>query len=486
LLSSGRRTAVPRQHTLRGMLDWSFALLSMQEQALFARLGLFADAFTPEAAADICGDDLESVRDGLAALIAKSLVTVVEDRDGRMRYRLLETMRAYALDRLGEGAEFDRYARRFAQYFLAAAHDADHRYGRIPNHDFLASVEPDLDNFRAALDRTFGRQNDPVLGAELAGSLGWVYRQTSLFAEGARWCEKALAENDGLERAVAGRLHMALSYFYFNMGQMQAALAAAERATEAYAQAALPSDLAWSLTQEAYCLYLLGRVDESRDAVTRAVAAAREQDDPLRLAGALNAFALTIPLERAAERFAPLEEAIRSYRAAGDEGAIVPTANLAETHYATGDFAAALACGLDVVAMTRKNRDRSNLAAALTNVAAYALTLDDVAQADAAAREALSLVRDLGKTLNAMCALQHLGSVAARRGEYLRAARLAGASNRLYADFGLAREFTEQSLYDRTVGEISVAVGSERLAEELKAGAALALEIALDEALAAS
>jgi tetratricopeptide (TPR) repeat protein len=278
---------------------------------------------------------------------------------------------------------------------------------------------------------------------------------------------------------------MALCFFYFNMGQMLAALDAAERATQAYGEAALPSDLAWSLTQEAYCLYLLGRLDDSRDAVTRAVAVAREQDDPLRLAGALNALALTIPLDRAAERFAPLEEAIRCYRAAGDEAAVVPTANLAETHYATGNFGAALSAGLDVVAMTRKNRDRSNLAAALTNVAAYALTLDDVAQAEAAAREALGLIRDLGKTLNAMCALQHLGSVAARRGKYLRAARLAGASNRLYADFGLAREFTEQSLYDRTLDEIRTAVGEQLLREQLETGAALSLETALDEALAA-
>ena len=213
---------------------------------------------------------------------------------------------------------------------------------------------------------------------------------------------------------------MALSFFYFNMGRMQDAFDAAERATEAYAAAAQRTELAWALTQQGYCLYLLGRAGESRDAVLRAVATAREQDDPLRLAGALNAFALTIPIERVAERFAPLEEAIRCYRAAGDEGAIVPTANLAETHYATGNYASALAAGLDVVAMTRKNRDRSNLAAALTNVAAYALTLDDVEQADAAAREALGLVRDIGKTLNTMCALQHLGSVAARRGDYVR------------------------------------------------------------------
>jgi tetratricopeptide (TPR) repeat protein len=264
---------------------------------------------------------------------------------------------------------------------------------------------------------------------------------------------------------------------------MQPAFDAARSATAAYDTGGNPTELAWALTQQGYCLYLLGRADDARDAAARAVATARGQDDPLRLAGALNAFALTIPLERAAERFAPLEEAIRAYRAAGDQGAIVPTANLAETHYATGNYAAALACGLDVVAMTRKNRDRSNLAAALTNVAAYALTVDDVAQACEAAGEALGLVRDVGKTLNAMCALQHLGSVAARRGAYERAARLAGASNRLYAEFGLAREFTEQSLYDRTIVDIRSGLDDAALQILLDEGAAMPLEDTIAYAL---
>jgi hypothetical protein len=134
--------------------------------------------------------------------------------------------------------------------------------------------------------------------------------------------------------------------------------------------------------------------------------------------------------------------------------------------------------------MTRKNLDRSNLAAALTNVAAYALTLDDVDQAREAAHEALGLVREIGKTLNAMCALQHLGSVSAVRGDAVRGARLAGASNRLYEDFRLSREFTEQSLYDRTLERIRAAIGEEPLQRALRAGAALPFELAVDEALA--
>jgi len=483
LLARGRRTADPRQQTLRGMIDWSFALLSTAERQLFARLGLFAESFSPEAAAEICGDDVTAVRDALGTLIAKSLVSVVTSGGG-LRYRLLETMRAYALARLHEAGEFDRYARRFAQYYHSLAQASDERYGRIPNRVFLAQVEPELDNFRAALEWTLGERHDLRLGAELAGDLGWAYRQCSLFAEGARWCARALLENgDQLSEATAGRLHMALSFFHFNMGEVQPALDDALRAERAYRAAGSDGEHAWALTQEAYCLYLLGRHDAMGAVAAQAVRLARSQTDPLRLATALNAFALTIPLERAAERIAVLEEAIVAYRAAGDDSAIVPMANLAETHNANGNAAAALACGLDVVEMTRENRDRPNLSAALSNVAAYALTVGDNAQAESAAREALQLVRDVGRTMNAMCALQHAGTVEARRGNVIVAARLLGAASRLYADFGLEREFTEQTLYDRTVAELRESLDQAAIDAHARDGARLSLDGALDEAL---
>ncbi|GAC1597343.1 MAG: hypothetical protein NVS3B28_29210 [Candidatus Velthaea sp.] len=483
LLANGRRTALPRQRTLRGMIDWSFALLAPNEQQLFARLGMFSAAFSPEAAREICNDNGASVQNALEDLSAKSLVVAIEQPAGGVRYRLLETIRAYALDRLREDGEYDRCARRFAEYFLALAKAADGRYGRIPNAEFLALVEPDLDNFRMALEWSLGCRNDPALGAELAGAMGWIYRQTSFFAEGVRWTERALTEGAAVSAVVTGRLHMALSFLYFNMGGMERALDAATQAAACYRAAPAPSELCWALTQQVYCSYMLGTMDGVRTIATEAVEIARRQGDTFRLAGALNALAMTFPIERAAERFAPLEEAIRCFRAAGDEGALAPTANLAEANYATGNFATALSLGLELVAMTRKNRDRSNLASALSNVAAYALTVDDVAQAEIAAREALGLVRDLGKTLITMCALQHLGTVAARSADHVRAARLLGASDELYREFGLTREFTERALYDRTLEVIRTELGDAALAEHLAAGASLPLAGAVGEAL---
>jgi predicted ATPase/transcriptional regulator with XRE-family HTH domain len=484
LLAGGRRSAEPRQQTLRGTIDWSYELLTVDERESFARLGLFAAAFTLDAAADICASDAAAFRETLAALVAKSLVTIVEEDDGRLRYRLLETMRAFALDRLRASGRYDTYARRFAAYFCARAKAADVKYRRVSDGEFFDLVGADIDNFRAALEWSLGQRNDTQLGAELAGALGWAYRQTALSREGARWAERALAQTTTVEPAVIGRLVMALCHFSFQFGQLKDSYDAAVRAAALYEDADRPSDVCWALTQQVYCLYLLGRPDDARAVGERAIAVARAQRDAFRLGGALSAYALTIPIERATERFATLEEAIAAYREAGAADAIVPTASLAETHYATGNYAAALDCGLQVVAMTRENRDHANLASALANVAAYALTVEDVVQADRAAREALELLARVGETRVATtCCLQHLGSVAAQRGFYVRAARLVGASNSVYRAFGLEREFTEQSLYDRTLAQINAGIGKTAAQQHLDAGAALPIEAAIAEAL---
>lgn len=484
LLSSGRRTAPERQLTLRGMIDGSFASLDATQRRIFARLGLFAEAFTPEAAAAICADDPTVVRDALAALIAKSLVTVVEDREGRLRYRLLETMRAYARDRLREDGDEDTHAARFARHYLAVAMAADARYGRIRNVDFVASVRDDLEQFRAALAWAFGEGNAPQLGVELAGAMGWIYRQLALEREGVTWVERALAVvSPGDSRAI-GRLQMALSFFCFNIGSMKRALDAASAATAAYRRVGARAELAWSLTQEALCAYRYGRFDDVRIASDEAVSEARASGDVFRLAGALNASALAIPANNAQHRLDVLEEAIRCYRASGDADAIVPSAHLAAAYFEAGNFQRAYEIGIEVAEMARRSQDRSTLSSALINVAAYALTLDETAFAERASREALTLVRDLGKTLNAMCALQHLATVAVRAGDGTRAARLAGAADALYRDFDLRREPMEQMLYDRTIDESREIIGEPRLSAELAAGAALDLDVAIAEALA--
>ncbi len=131
LLTGGSRSALPRQKTLHALLDWSYDLLTAQEQLLFTRLGIFASGFDLDAATSVCGgeglDELDML-DLLGSLTDKSLV--VADTSGEHeRYRLLESTAAYALEKLRASGEHEAMARRHAAYFCDQAEAADERYG---------------------------------------------------------------------------------------------------------------------------------------------------------------------------------------------------------------------------------------------------------------------------------------------------------------------------------------------------------------------
>ena len=160
LLTGGSRTALPRQQTLRATLDWSYDLLSQPEQMLLERLSVFAGGWTLEAAEVVCsgaGIEVSDVTDGLLRLVNKSLVVADEAPDGRQRYRLLETVRQYARERLGSAAEAEAAHERHAAYFLAyvEAHDPEELLrakGLLnPERSMLDQLEGELDNLRAAL-----------------------------------------------------------------------------------------------------------------------------------------------------------------------------------------------------------------------------------------------------------------------------------------------------------------------------------------------
>ncbi len=153
LLTVGSRTALPRQQTLQAAFDWSYDLLSEPERVLFRRLGVFSGGWTLETAEQVCareGIALEDVLDLLSSLVDKSLVTA-EERDGAVRYRLLETMRQYALDRLERGGEAEALRRQHAQYFLALAEQAEPQLSGAGQLHWVERLEVEHDNLRAAL-----------------------------------------------------------------------------------------------------------------------------------------------------------------------------------------------------------------------------------------------------------------------------------------------------------------------------------------------
>jgi len=194
LLTSGRRTALARQRTLRATLDWSYDLLPEAEQRLFRHLAVFQGGFTLDAAAAVMADtglDTAMVTYGVANLVAKSLVALDTTRDVA-RWRLLETIRAYALEKLAEYGEADPAAVRHAVYFrdLVTPMVSGAR-SSLSEYDLARCVQ-EIDNVRAALDWSFCPVGESAIGVELTAAYTPVWRHLSLMSECRERCERAL------------------------------------------------------------------------------------------------------------------------------------------------------------------------------------------------------------------------------------------------------------------------------------------------------
>jgi predicted ATPase/DNA-binding CsgD family transcriptional regulator len=363
LLIGGRRTAVPRQQTLRASVDWSHALLTEPERVLFRRLAPFMGGFDIAAARAVAGGtDIEryQVLDQLALLVDKSLVAA-DDSGGRMRYRLLETVRQYALEKLGESGEADTVRARHRDYYtaMAALLDAPAASG---HRGRVEQAETEIDNLRAAF--AWSRENGDVeLALQIASSLQPLWLTRARLREGQSWIGEALADLDPVDREVA------------------------------------PAVLARTLADAALFDGWVG-APEPKEQAAEALAIARQLDDPALLVRALTACCGTTAFdaEQAATYFA---EAIELARALGDKWRLSRLLGFqAYAAAVTGDAKAARAAGEEGRELADAIGDQfSSFQCRVWGIAAGRAGLGDLPGADAEYREMLADANAAGDSL---------------------------------------------------------------------------------------
>jgi len=204
LLTGGRRTALERHQTLRAAVDWSYNLLPPEEQTLFRRLSVFVGGWTLDATESICEDESTSGMIGgedalnlLEQLINKSLV-VAEDERGESRYRMLETMRQYASEKLVESGESDTFHERHLRFFTELAETAEPHLRRAEQLEWLSLLDVEIENLRTALDWSLDSQSC-TFGLRLAGALGPYWGVREHFKEGIDWLESLLKKEETAE-----------------------------------------------------------------------------------------------------------------------------------------------------------------------------------------------------------------------------------------------------------------------------------------------
>ncbi|SMF03453.1 non-specific serine/threonine protein kinase [Tistlia consotensis] len=192
LLTGGRRTALPRHQTLRATLDWSYELLPEPERRLLRQLAIFPAGFTLEAAMAVSGDSESSVALGISSLVTKSLVAL-DGSEAARRWRLLETVRVYAFEKLADSGDQGQVVRRHAEFCLSLFAPFAVEGELQAAIDDLARFRREVDNLRAALSWAFSACGDTSLGVALAATATDFWVAVSLVAECCEWAGKALA-----------------------------------------------------------------------------------------------------------------------------------------------------------------------------------------------------------------------------------------------------------------------------------------------------
>jgi predicted ATPase/class 3 adenylate cyclase len=196
LLTGGSRTALERHQTLRATIDWSFNLLPPAEQVLFRRLSVFVGGWTLEGAESVCSDESvqrDNVLNLLEQLINKSLV-IAEEEQGESRYRVLETIRQYANEKLVESGASDGLRDRHLEFFLNLAETAEPYLIRSEQVEWLKRLDAEIENLRAALSWAMDKPS-ALYALRLAGALARFWDMRSYLLEGAKWLDRALSKD---------------------------------------------------------------------------------------------------------------------------------------------------------------------------------------------------------------------------------------------------------------------------------------------------
>jgi predicted ATPase len=380
LLTSGSRVAAPRHQTLLAAIDWSYALLSEPEKALFRRLSVFAGGCTLEAAEAVCaGGAIEraDVLGLMSALVNKSLV-LAEDRDGRTRYQFMVTLLEYARKQLAGMMEQDTISRAHAEFVLALAVEAEARLAGTQEKIWIHRLEAEYDNIRAALGWT--SRNDVTIGLQLAGALGRFWFLRGYWAEARRWLVDMLQAAD--PRAVqSSRLKVLNAIALIALGQ--------------------------------------GDYASARTFGVEALAVGRDAGDAQQTAAALNTLAiLAIPRDDLDQARSCLEESLAIRQQSGDQGATaIAVNNLGILAGLQGDINTAESLFADSLRISKAGDSKHGIATATLNLGDIAMRRGDYVSARALLDEGLALARDLGETTLTPIALNSLGDLAGRQGD---------------------------------------------------------------------
>jgi predicted ATPase/DNA-binding CsgD family transcriptional regulator len=488
VLTGGPRDLPARQQALRSTLQWSYDLLTPDEQRLFRRFAVFAGGCQLAAAEAICtvaGDVTMSVLDGLASLLDNSLLSQVEHAGEEPRFVMLETIREYGLACLDASGETARFTAAHVGYYLALAEAAEPHLLSAEQGRWLKRLEQDHENLRAALGWSLERK-DRLFALRLAAALWRFWLMRGYLSEGRKWLEQALAvppvEMDSpTARAVRAKALGGAGILAYYQGEYQRASKYCQESLAAFRALGDRQGIATALSGLALIARSKHAFDEARLLYEESLAILREQDDRWQLAETLFSLARLCVFQqdyRAAQAFC--EESLTLFRTLGDQRNVALTLQFqGGLALLGGDYATAQQLVQEGLPTLRALGDRSGIGRAFFMQAELALAQGNAAQAQPLYTEALAHLHEVGDKIWIPEVLQRLATAVASQGHVVWAARLLGAATALFKTLGTSPYPILRATYDYTVATSRATVGEDQFAAAWQEGQAMTLEAVL-------
>ncbi len=493
LLAGGSRTAPARHQTLRATVDWSYELLDAAEQRLFERLAVFAGGWTLEAAETVCaGGDIErtEVVRLLGRLVDQSLVLAEPAEDATTRYRLLETVRAYAAERLELRGEKDLLAARHRAWFLTLGQQAFQGFWQCLDWpSWWRRLAPEQANFRAALSLSLDR-GEAEPGMRLITGL-WVLRGfRGPWAEGQDWVARllALAGAAGYPDARADALTVA-GQMAAEQGENANAQALLLEAVELQRQVGGDHGLSMALLHAGLAARAGGEFVKAQAFEEEAVAIARAAGNKSYEAVCLAALAHALYMQGEDDRARRLAEDSLAIMAAMGHGqevimpiATIPLSILGRVALSAGDYQAARRYSEADVALWRELGELESAPgfSSLTGLAYAAIAEGDLAPARDLLAEALALSERSGSRARLPYVLDAFTLLAAAGSQPERALRLAGATEALRSAQRYPLSPADQAVLERWLGPARTRLGDDVARAAWTAGLALSADEAVE------
>lgn len=487
VLTGGPQDLPERQQTLRGTIAWSYDLLDADEQAFFRRLSVFVGGVTLEAAEVVCAAPRPlalDVLDGIESLVSKSLMRVDAALDEEPRFSMLETIREYGLERLDASGEAEAVRRGHLAYFLDLAERAEPALNGPEQGAWLARLEQEHDNLRAALRWAPRRAGGAEAAPRLAGALWRFWYMRGHLSEGRGWLESLLAggatdksDTAAWARALngAGVLASCQDAYEQAIRFFEESLALQRRLGDTGGIAAVLNNLGATAGYQG---------DHARAAAfyEESVALGRELGDHGVVARSLyNLGNLASDQGDYARAGALYEESLALFTALGDKRGVAAALNsLGGVAIELGDHVRAAALCAGSLAVRRELGDKQGIIGSLNSLASVAIARSDYTQAEALYLESLTLCRAIGNTWFGAFCLEGLAEAAAAREQPERAARLCGSAAALREAIRAPMPASSHAAHERIVAAVRAALGDPAFAAAWTTGQALSFDEAVE------